>query len=143
GTLVGDREVHLIALLTFGRLSEFLGVPTLHARPAGQQPDGGAEALGGTSLVEFVITTEPHRHQVGGPGPDDGCVDEAAAAHVSYGRGVYRGPYAKWRGVSHDLADISTVFCDCCDWRSRERPTDVQKMPTPWIKSNIYFISAE
>ena len=71
-----------------GARLQVLGVSALHARPSGQQPDGGAEAFRRTGLVQLVLPTEPHRHQVGGPGPDDDCVDEAAAAHASHGRGV-------------------------------------------------------
>ena len=77
-----------------GARLQVLGVPALHTRPSGQQPDGGAEAFRRTGLVQLVLPTEPHRHQVGGPGPDNDCVDEAAAAHASHGRGVCVRPSA-------------------------------------------------
>lgn len=90
--------------------TQLLGVPALHPRSSGQEPDGGAEAFGGTCFVQLVLPAEPHRHQIGGPGSDDDCVDEAAAAHVSHGRGVGAGASANWAGVSHDLADITAIF---------------------------------
>lgn len=108
---VGDVVRVAALLLPFGRARlQVLGVSALHARPSGQQPDGGAEAFRRTGLVQLVLPTEPHRHQVGGPGPDDDCVDEAAAAHASHGRGVCMGASANCAGVSHDLADISSFF---------------------------------
>lgn len=93
-----------------GALPQFLGVPALHRRPSGQQPDGGAEAFRRAGFIELVLPAEPHRHQVGGPGPDDDCIDEAAAAHVSHRRGVCTGASANWPGVSHDLADSKDFF---------------------------------
>ena len=71
-----------------GSLLPLLGVAPLHRRPAGQQPDGGAEAFRGASVIQLILATEPHGHQIGGPSPDDDCVDEAAVAHASHGRGV-------------------------------------------------------
>ncbi|EDX24790.1 hypothetical protein SSAG_04432 [Streptomyces sp. Mg1] len=62
-------------------LPQPLGVTALHSRPAGKQPNGGGEAFRRTGFVQLVLPPEPHGHQVGGPGPDNDCVDEAAAAH--------------------------------------------------------------
>lgn len=85
-----DRVAAPLVRLGRARL-QVLGVPALHARPAGEKPDGGAEAFRRTSFVQLVLPTEPHRHQVGGPGPDDDCVDEAAAAHGHTVEGFARG----------------------------------------------------
>lgn len=93
-----------------GGLGGLLGVAPLHSRASGQEPDGGAEAFRRPNFVQLVLPAEPHGHQVGGPGPHDDCVNEAAAAHNSHGRGVSLGPSANWAGVSHDPADISRVF---------------------------------
>lgn len=117
------------------------GVPALHARPSGQQPDGGAEAFRRTGLVQLVLPTEPHRHQVGGPGPDDDCVDEAAAAHASHGRGVCVSAYANWAGVSHDLADTPNFFCDRSDQQAvkavKRKP--LEWSPSPYFRTFIQF----
>lgn len=83
-------RVDLGARLLGSALPQLLGVTALHRRPAGQQPDGGAEAFRRTGFVELVLPAEPHRHQVGGPGPDDDCVDEAAAAHAHTVEGFAR-----------------------------------------------------
>lgn len=92
---VGDAvRVGVVLPLFGGARPQVLGVPALHSRPAGQKPDGGAEAFRRTGLIQLVLPTEPHRHQVGGPGPDNDCVDEAAAAHASHGRGVCVRPSA-------------------------------------------------
>ena len=111
---VAVRFGGVLPLFSGARL-QVLGVPALHSRPSGQEPDGGAEAFRRTGLIQLVLPTEPHGHQVGGPGPDNDCVDEAAAAHASHGRGVCVRPSANSAGVSHDLADISSFFCDRCD----------------------------
>lgn len=69
-------------------LTQPLGVTALHSRPAGKQPNGSGEAFRRTGFVQLVLPPEPHGHQVGGPGPDNDCVDEAAAAHTSHRRGA-------------------------------------------------------
>lgn len=90
----GNRGSRLGRRLFGGPLPQLLGVPALHGRPSGQQPDGGTEAFRRSGLVELVLPAEPHRHQVGGPGPDDDCVDEAAAAHTPHRRGTGARGYA-------------------------------------------------
>ncbi|EFG65153.1 hypothetical protein SSBG_05965 [Streptomyces sp. SPB074] len=74
-----------------GALPQLLGVTAFHSRASGQQPDGGTETFRRTGLVQLVLPAEPHRHQICRPSTDDDCVNEATAAHLSHGRGVFAG----------------------------------------------------
>nr|WNW39541.1 hypothetical protein RKE32_19335 [Streptomyces sp. Li-HN-5-13] len=113
GRGVGEGPVRVLpggVLLVGGLVAEGSGRAPLHGRSTGQQADRGTEAFRRTRLVELVLPAEPHRHQIGSPGPYDDRVDKAATAHVSHGTGAGEGTAAIWRGVSCDQADSQTIL---------------------------------
>ncbi|KDN83935.1 hypothetical protein KCH_45840 [Kitasatospora cheerisanensis KCTC 2395] len=88
GVGCGPVRVSGGVLLFGGLFAEGSGRAPFHGRSSGQQADRGTEAFRRTRLVELVLPAEPHRHQIGGPGPYDDRVDKAATAHVSHGTGA-------------------------------------------------------